>query len=62
MKLGSFYLNDVVTTFAPAEIRSKQEDADGIIGNDVLRRFNLIFDYKNEKLYLKPNPFFSEPF
>lgn len=62
LKLGSFYLEDVVTAFAPAEIRSKQEGADGIIGNDALRRFNLIFDYKNAKLYLKPNSFFSKPF
>ncbi|UCG91399.1 MAG: hypothetical protein JSV97_10005 [candidate division WOR-3 bacterium] len=62
LKLGSFYLQDVVTAFAPAEVRSKQEGADGIIGSDALRRFNLIFDYKNAKLYLKPNSFFSEPF
>lgn len=62
LKLGSFCLEDVVTAFAPAKVRSKQEGADGIIGNDALRRFNLIFDYKNAKLYLKPNSFFSEPF
>ena len=62
LKLGSFYLEDVVTSFAPAEVRSKQEGADGIIGNNALRRFNLIFDYKNARLYIRPNEYFSEPF
>ncbi len=61
-KLGSFYLEDVVTAFAPYAVRSKQEGADGIIGNNALRRFNCIFDYKNSRLYIKPNEYFSEPF
>jgi hypothetical protein len=29
--------------------------ADAIIGNRALKRFNLIFDYANKKLHLKPN-------
>lgn len=62
LKLGSFYLNDVITAFAPAEIRSKQEDADGIVGNGALRRFNVIFDYKGARLYIKPNAHFNESF
>ena len=62
LKLGTFYLKDVVTHFAPAGIRSKQEDADGIIGNNSLRRFNVIFDYEKGRLYIKPNSHFNEPF
>ncbi|UCD05301.1 MAG: aspartyl protease family protein [candidate division WOR-3 bacterium] len=62
LKLASFQLEDVTTSFAPAEIRSKQDNADGIIGNNSLRRFNVIFDYKGKKLYLKPNEYFSELF
>ncbi|MGB7056009.1 MAG: hypothetical protein WBE28_11895, partial [bacterium] len=62
LKLGSYYLKNVMTAFAPAEIRSKQEDADGIIGNNSLRRFNVIFDYEGGRLYLKPNSYFNEPF
>ena len=62
LRLGSFVLEDVATAFAPAEVRSKQAGADGIIGSGVLRRFNVIFDYKNTRLYLKPNNFLSEPF
>lgn len=62
LRLGSFELVDVLTAFAPAEVRSKQEGADGIIGNNVLRRFNCIFDYENAQLHIKPNAHFTEPF
>ncbi|UCG31030.1 MAG: retropepsin-like domain-containing protein [candidate division WOR-3 bacterium] len=62
LKLGSFRLEDVTTSFAPADVRSKQDNADGIIGSNSLRRFNVIFDYKGCRLYLKPNTHFNEPF
>lgn len=38
------------------------DSEDGVLGNCVLRHFNVIFDYQNAKLYLKPNSFFREPF
>ena len=60
--IGGYKLNNIVASFAPAEIRSKQENADGILGNDALRRFNLIFDYNNKLLYLKPNKYFFHKF
>ncbi len=62
LKLGSFCLEDVETAFAPADIRSKLDNADGIIGNNTLRRFNVIFDYERARLYIKPNEYFSELF
>ncbi|MBW1768572.1 MAG: hypothetical protein JRJ65_16200 [Deltaproteobacteria bacterium] len=60
--IGPYELNNVKASFAPAEIRSKQDNADAILGNGSLRRFNLIFDYANKKLYLKPNTHFKDPF
>ncbi len=60
--IGSFELNEVIAAFAQAEIRSKQENADGILGNDALRRFNLIFNYTNKFLHIKPNKFFNDKF
>jgi hypothetical protein len=62
LRIGSFVLNDVVTAFPPAEVRSKQEGADGILGNDAMRRFNTVFDYRRGRLYLKPNRHFTTPF
>lgn len=34
----------------------------GIIGNEVLKRFNVVYDYKGQKIYLEPNHLFEEPF
>ncbi|MCZ2458338.1 MAG: aspartyl protease family protein [Chitinophagales bacterium] len=34
----------------------------GLIGNDVLRRFNLILNYPKRDIYLKPNSHINEPF
>jgi len=61
-KLGSFRLQDVETAFAPAQVRSKQKGADGVIGNGLLSRFNVIFDYAKGRLYLESNSYYDEPF
>ena len=60
--IGPHELKNVDAAFAPAKVRSKQNNADGIIANSIIRRFNLIFDYENKKLYIKPNSHFNEPF
>lgn len=62
LQLGSFVLKDVPPTFPKAEIRSRQPRADGIIYNNTLLRFHVVFDFSGEKLYLKPNSLFSKPF
>ena len=60
--IGPFELNNISAAFASEKTRSKMENADGILGNRSLMRFNLIFDYANKKLYIKPNSHFNEPF
>ena len=35
---------------------------DGIIGNDILKRFNIAYDHINSKLYLTPNSLFDQDF
>lgn len=62
LKIGSFELSEVTAKIASAQVRSKQVGADAVIGNDALRRFNLIFDYNNKFLYLKPNKYFETNF
>ena len=62
LRIGPFDLRDVPTTFPPAEVRSKQEGADGILANQALRRFNVVFDYSRLRLYLKPNATYDVPF
>ena len=34
----------------------------GLIGNDLLRRFNLTLNYEKKELYLVPNSHYREPF
>ena len=34
----------------------------GLIGNDILRRFNTIFNYDKEEFYLMPNSHFANQF
>jgi hypothetical protein len=34
----------------------------GSVGGEILKRFSVVFDYKNEHLYLKKNSSFREPF
>jgi len=60
--IGKYEFNNVTATFFEGKERSKDKTADGVISNDVLRRFNLVFDFKNKKLLIKPNSFFNEPF
>jgi len=60
--IGKHEFKNVTAVFPSAEVRSKQQNADAILGSNALRRFNLIFDYAGKKLFLKPNSFFNEPF
>lgn len=32
------------------------------MGNDILRRFNVVLNYPEQSIHLKPNSHFSEPF
>lgn len=61
-KMGPHALYDIPSVLAPAEVRSKQEGADAIIGCHLLTRFNVIFDYCNNKMYIKPNNNFKTSF
>ena len=38
------------------------KDRVGSVGGEILKRFSVIFDYKNELLYVKRNSSFGEPF
>ena len=58
----SFVLEDVPTAFPSAEVRSRQPGADGIICNNTLLRFHVVFDFSSKKLFLKPNVLFGKSF
>lgn len=58
LKLGKYLLKNV-----PAQMITSRKPMQGhdihILGNEVLKRFNLFFDFKNELIYLKPNQLFD---
>ncbi len=65
MRMGEFYFRNIITSF-PDSISTQNistaVDRLGSIGGEVLRRFDQIFDYKNNVLYLKPNKNFDQHF
>ncbi len=63
LRIGSHELSNVLVAIAPAAVRSSQDtSADAIVANNLLRRFNVIFDYAHAKLHIRPNTHFHEPF
>lgn len=39
-----------------------KEDIDGMIGNNFLKRFNMLIDFNESRIYLEPNHFLYTPF
>ncbi len=65
MKIGSYELDKVITSFPDtASLRFIRNVAgrQGNLGLGVLKRFLLIFNYPKSELILKPNKHFKEPF
>ncbi len=63
--LTAFSLENVNVAFpdsASIDIAKIFKDRNGSLGGDVLKRFNLFFDYTNKKLHLKKNSLFKVPF
>ncbi|WP_299227205.1 aspartyl protease family protein [uncultured Psychroserpens sp.] len=64
-KLKSFRLDNVNTAFPDSSAISyakRFKERNGSISGELLKRFNLIVDYKNAKLTLKKNSNFKTPF
>ncbi|HUV29641.1 MAG TPA: PDZ domain-containing protein [Acidobacteriota bacterium] len=63
LRLGDLELHGVMSSFqtGPRHGPSAMEKH-GNLGNGVLRRFNVTFDYRNKRMILVPNSHFAEPF
>ena len=63
MKLGPYKFRNVPTYIFDDEYNiTSYPYLGGLIGNDLLRRFNLIINYERRELYLTPNSHFREQF
>lgn len=64
VSIGPYLMGDAVVGFAEnarAGVLSSEE-YDGIIGNEVLRRFDLIFDYEGNRVAFRKNSSFEDEF
>lgn len=65
-EIGNYELKDVIASFPQDQSYSDSlliSGREGTMGGEILSKFNLIFDYYGEnKLYLKRNSTFSQPF
>ncbi len=65
LKLGNFLFREVVTSFPDYDdwqTRLEPIKRNGSIGNFLLKRFTVVFDYGNGQLFLKPTHRIKEPF
>ena len=65
MRLGKYSFNNMICAFPDyKDVAAKIPtiNRNGNLGNETLRRFNVVFDYSRETLYLKPNYAFREPY
>lgn len=63
LKLGPYRFRNVPTyIFDDANNITSYPILGGLIGNDILRRFNTIFNYEKEEFYLLPNSHYADAF
>lgn len=64
LEIGGWTLSEVIATFPDKEFHSPHgmDSRDGNLGNGVLSRFNVTFDYEGNRMILEPARGFSEPF
>jgi len=61
--LGPFHFRQIPTyIFDDSYDVTSYPELGGLIGNDLLRRFNLILNYDRSEIYIVPNESFNQPF
>jgi hypothetical protein len=61
--IGPFHFHQIPTyVFDDSYKVTNYPQLGGLIGNDLLRRFNLILNYARSEIYLVPNKSFNQPF
>ncbi len=66
LKMGSFVFENAAVAYPDSisiESAKKNKERNGSLGAEILKRFHVIFDYRNRKITLKKNnKFFKSPF
>ncbi len=67
MQMGKYTLNDVIANFPDPKskqdtlIRKDTNRRNGALGGEVLSRFNIVFNFPGEEIYIKKNGSFKRP-
>lgn len=63
IKIGNYKFKNVpVHVFEDDYNVTNYPTLGGLIGNDLLRRFNIILNYPEQRIHIKPNNHFNDPF
>lgn len=63
VRVGPYVMPKVAGAFSTLTSGMQgKENIDGMIGNNFLKRFNMIVDFKKNRLYLQPNNLYYTPF
>lgn len=63
IKLGTDIIDKPIISISKDTLGAfSKADYDGLLGNEILDRYNYAIDYRNQKLYLTPNAKSSAPF
>ncbi|MFN5360200.1 MAG: PDZ domain-containing protein [Bacteroidota bacterium] len=63
LRFGSYKFRNVpVHVFADDYNVTAYPQMGGLIGNDLMRRFNIIINYPDQIIHIRPNKHFPEPF
>jgi len=61
-ELGPFRIESPVAGFVQAETGSlSQDNVSGFLGSNLLHRFNIVIDFRRERVILRPNSHFQDP-
>ncbi len=59
LKLGDYEMYQIPLAMQEQEIKDVEHNEN--IGNKILKRFNIVIDFKNNFIYIKPNKLFYSP-
>jgi len=59
--IGGYKINDVIVSYVSKE-HSGNTFHEVMVGLGLLSRFNLVFDYSRQRMFIEPNNSFAEPF
>src|SRR5690606_36447543 len=62
VEIGGVRFEDVPATIGPRDRLASLIVGDGVIGVDLLKRFNLVIDFRRSRLWMTPNAASKAPF